>query len=200
MKLYIKNTYVQDKPGLIVYDDNENMKYSVPIEYSVLGMKMDIYNFNLKRISKIRQRGFSFNKTYNITAGNKKIKLILKVEENNVSAFIKGSPFIIYGDFIKKEFTIVNENKLIVMIQKCNHSIYNYYELDIKLKEYELLCLCIALCIDTLLFFDERGIEKSNISLAKYIIENKKMLGGLQETFSVNKLKNNTECKILKED
>lgn len=184
MKLYIKNAYNQQKPGMTVYDDLGEKKYFVLIEHSVLGMKLDLYKANGKRISKIRQHGFSFNKTYNITGKDKNLKFILKVDEDNVSAFIKGLPILFEGDILKKEFSLLTENKNVIMTHK--YSLKNYYELDILIEDFELICVCISLCIETLLFFDEKKAKKDNVFFAKYILNNKKMLGTLPETFFVN--------------
>lgn len=190
MKLYIKSANAQQKTGFIVYDDVGKKKYTVLLEHNVLGMKLDLYNSGEKRVSKIRQHDFSFNKTYNIIAGDKKLKFILKVEENNISAFIKGYPIVIVGDILKKDFSLLNENKSVIMMHKYNSK--NYYELDILLDEFELLSICVALCVETLLFLDEKKSKKDKYSFAKYILNNKKRLGSLQETFSANvkKLKN----------
>ena len=190
MKLYIKSAYVQQKPGLIVYNDVGEKKYTVSIEHSVLGMKLDLRNADGKRVSKIRQHGFSFNKTYNINAGDKNLKLILKVDEDNISAFIKGYPIVIIGDILKKDFSLLSENKSVIMLHKYN--LKNYYELDILQENFELLAICVSLCVETLLFFDEKKSKKDKNFFTKYILTNKKMLGSLQETFwaNVKNLKN----------
>lgn len=184
MKLYIKNSYVQQKPGLFVYDDKGEKKYSLSIEHNVLGMKLDLYNSVGKRVAKIRQHGFSFNKTYNITAGKNVLKLILKVEENNIVAFIKGNKFAIVGDILKKDFALLDENKDVIMFHKSN--IKNYYELDIIQEKLELLSISISVCIETLLFFNEKKSQNDKNFFAKYILNEKKMLGSLQENFSTN--------------
>lgn len=189
MKLYIKNAYVRGMPGFEVYNEHEERIYSVPVGHSVLGIKMDLYNFDLKRISKIRQHGFTFNKTYNIHFDNKKTKLIFKIEENKITALIKGYPFSFCGDIVKKDFSILNEKKNLVMSQVCK---FNYYELNIIEEQFDILCICIALCIDTLLLIDEKNMKENNVFLIKDIFEEKKILGGLKETFSnetFNKIK-----------
>ncbi len=190
MKLYIKNAYIQQKPGFIVCNDFGKEKYSVLIEHSVLGMKLDLFNSNGKRASKIRQHGFSFNKTYNINAEEKKIKLILKVCENNISAFIKGYPINIVGDILKKEFSLLTEDKSIIMMHKYNFK--NYYELDIIKEDFELFSVCVSLCIETLLFFDKKKSQKNKDFFVEYILNNKKKFGLLPKTFfeEIKKLKN----------
>lgn len=184
MKLYIKSAYVQQKPGLIVYNDVGEKKYTVLIEHSVLGMKLDLRSADGKRVSKIRQHGFSFNKTYNITADNKKLKLILRVDEDNISAFIKGYPIIIVGDILKKDFSLLSENKSVIMLHKYN--LKHYYELDILQENFELLAICVSLCVETLLFFDEKKSKKDKNFFMEYILNNKKMLGSFPEAVSAN--------------
>lgn len=190
MELYIKNAYLTQKSGFVVYDDKSEKKYSVSIEHSVLGMKLDLLNAAGKRVSKIRQHGFSFNKTYNITAGNQNLKFILKVCEDNISAFIKGVPVLFVGDILKKEFSLLSQNKSVIMQHKFNSK--NYYELNILQADFELLSICVSLCVETLLFFDEKKSTKDKNFFIKYVLNNKKMLGSLPETFStkVKKLKN----------
>lgn len=186
MKLYIKSAQLQPKSGFMVYNSTGEEKYSVPVEHSVLGIKLDVNNALGKRVSKIRQHGFSFNKTYNISAGERKFKLILKVQEDNISAFIKGYAIAIVGDILRKEFSLINENKAAIMTHKDNFK--NYYELDILQDELELLSICVSLCIETLLLNDEKIEQKArdNAFFAKYILNNKKILGPIRETFSAN--------------
>ncbi len=186
MKLYIKSAQLQPRSGFVIYNSTGEEKYFVPVEHSVLGMKLDVNNALGKRVSKIRQHGFSFNKTYNISAGDRKFKLILKVQEDNVSAFIKGYAIAIVGDILKKEFSLINENKAVIMTHKDNFK--NYYELDILQDELELLSICVSLCIETLLLDDEKtGQNDGNEAFfAKYILNNKKILGPIRETFSAN--------------
>ena len=187
MRLYIKSAHVQEKLGLMVYNERGERVYSVSIEHSVLGLKLDVYNVQAKRVSKIRQHGFSFNKTYNITTRGKNIKFILKVEKNNVSAFVKGAPITLEGDVLKKTFSLLGENKSLIMAHKYNFK--NYYELDILQEDFELLSLCVALCVDTLLFFGEKKTQRDMAFFMRLILGNKELLGSLQETFSANTCK-----------
>lgn len=184
MRLYIKNAHVQEKPGLIVYNEMGEKVYSVSVEHSVLGLKLDVYNGLAKRVSKIRQHGFSFSKTYNITTRGKNIKFVLKVEENNVSAFVKGAAITLEGDVLKKDFSLLGENKSVIMTHKYN--LKNYYELDILQEDYELLSICIALCVESLLFFGEKKTQKDIAFFMNLILGNKELLGSLRETFSAN--------------
>lgn len=184
MRLYIKNAHVQEKPGLIVYNEMGEKVYSVSVEHSVLGLKLDVYNGLAKRVSKIRQHGFSFSKTYNITTRGKNIKFIFKVEENNVSAFVKGAAITLEGDVLKKVFSLLSENKSVIMTHKYN--LKNYYELDILQEDYELLSICIALCVESLLFFGEKKTQKDIAFFMNLILGNKELLGSLGETFSAN--------------
>ncbi len=203
MKLFIKNEDVRNKPGFKIYDCDGNDIHSVSIDYTVLGIKIDVFNFHLKRISKIRERGFYFNRTYKILTGDQKIKLLLQVKGSSILATIIGCPFSIQGDLSKKEFSILDENKTVLMEHKCKKNVSTYYELDIKSEDYELLCVCIALCIDTLLTINIKDAGKDVIYLVKDIFKDKRVLDGLRETFSPNKLdgcKNNSECEIIKED
>ena len=54
--------------------------------------------------------------------------------------------------------------------------------------ELELLSICVSLCIETLLLNDEKTEQKArdNAFFAKYILNNKKILGPIRETFSAN--------------
>ncbi len=193
MRLYIKNTPVQEKPGLMVYNEKGEKVYSASVEHSVLGLKMDVFNVYSKRVSKIRQHAISLNKTYNITTRDKNIKFIFKAEEHGVSAFIKGAPITLEGDILKKTFSVLDEKKDIIMTHK--YDFKNYYELNIWRENFELLGICIALCVETLLFFGEKKTSKDMAFLINYIFGSNELRGSLQETFStkmskLNELKN----------
>ncbi len=115
---------------------------------------------------------------------DKNLKLILKVDEDNISAFINGYQIVIAWDILKKDFSLLGESKSVIMLHKYN--LNHYYELDILRKDFELLSICVSLCIETLLFFDEKKSKKEKNFFTKYILNNKKVFGSLRETFSTN--------------
>ena len=79
---------------------------------------------------------------------------------------------------------MLGESKSVIMLHKYN--LNHYYELDILRKDFELLSICVSLCIETLLFFDEKKSKKEKNFFTKYILNNKKVFGSLRETFSTN--------------
>ena len=65
--------------------------------------------------------------------------------------FIYGINWFFRGDLLKKNFEIVNVDKSVVMRQ-IKYEKYNksFYEIDINDTKNELLCICVALCVDIL--------------------------------------------------
>ena len=53
-------------------------------------------------------------------------------------------------------------------------------------EDYELLSICIALCVESLLFFGEKKTQKDIAFFMNLILGNKELLGSLGETFSAN--------------
>lgn len=150
MKLYIQDSKDQNVSRFLIYDSLSKLKYRTSVEYAPLTVKMDVYDNN-HRVAKIRKRDILFLKTYTISALTKKIKVIGKISDSEIMFYINGINWFFAGEILKKDFSVVNVDNSIVMSHRAKwNSGKVYYELDVSDNQNELLCVCIALCIDML--------------------------------------------------
>ena len=163
MKLYIKDSKDDNSVRFLIFDELGNIKYKASIEYTSLAVKLDVYDIYNKRIAKIRKRDIiSFN-TYTVSCKQGKIKVIGKLKGENSGFYINGINWYFNGGAPWHNFDIINVDKSIVMTHCMKWGQFgSNYEIIINEEEKELLCVCISLCIDTLIV---------NIEKAKALIE-----------------------------
>lgn len=172
MKLYIKDSKGDNQSRFLIYDELSNLKYKVSIDKTSLTIKLDVFDINnSSRVAKIRKRDILFLKTYTVSCKDKKIKVIGKFTGSDVNFYINGINWFFTGNILKKDFEVINVDKSIIMEhrRKINNG-ENYYEISINDQNNELLCVCIALCIEILNvdteFYSER-LAKNKISLKR---------------------------------
>ncbi len=199
MKLYIKSSVDNGNYGKIcIYDNLLKQKYCVDISHSVLGMKLDLYNENNKKVAKIRQRDIVFNKTYRISSSNRIIKVVAKFLETGPKFCIKGINWEFNGNLLKKDFRVIeNSSKTEIMRQRIASSNIHGFELDIENIENEIICICIALCIDTLLINDLK--ESNPMQYVKDFFKENNRLEDLQGSFSIKSLAYKKNIKYKKD-
>lgn len=152
MKLYVKDSKGSNQSRFLIYDEFSNLKYKVSIEKTSLTIKLDLFDVSLNnRVAKIRKRDILFLKTYTVSCKEKKIKVIGKLSSSDINFYINGINWFFRGNILKKDFEVINVDKSIIMEhrRKINNG-ENYYEIDIADQNNEVLCLCIALCIEIL--------------------------------------------------
>ena len=144
MKLYVKDSKGSNQSRFLIYDEFSNLKYKVAINKTSLTIKLDVFDINSNsRVAKIRKRDILFLKTYTVSC-----------KENKINEFVS----------VKLRKSIIMEHK-----RKINNG-ENYYEIDINDQNNELLCVCIALCIEILNvdteFYSER-LSKNKITFKR---------------------------------
>ncbi|MDQ5983761.1 MAG: hypothetical protein RUMPE_00789 [Eubacteriales bacterium SKADARSKE-1] len=152
MKLYIKDSKDINFSRFLIFDELGNIRYRVSIEYTSLAAKLDVYDTNNKRIAKIRKRDIMSFTTYTVSCKKGKIKVIGKLTGEDPGFYINGINWYLNGCAPWHNFDIINVDKSIVMTHCMKWSQFgSNYELKINEEDKELLCVCISLCIDTLL-------------------------------------------------
>lgn len=152
MKLYLKDSKDSNFSRFLIFDELGNIKYRVSIEYASLVVKLDIYDTNNKRIAKIRKRDIMFFSTYTISCKKGKIKVIGKLSGEDPGFYINGVNWYFNGCAPWHNFDIINVDKSIVMTHLMKWGQFgSSYEININEEDKELLCICISLCIDTLI-------------------------------------------------
>lgn len=160
MKLYIKDSKDDNSIRFLVYDELGNINYRASIQYTSLAVKLDVYNIHNKRVAKIRKRDIMSFCTYTISSKKNKIKVFGKFMEEKSSFYINGINWFFSGGKPWCNFNIINVDKTIVMSHRMKWGQFgSNYEINIVEEDKKLLCICIALCIETLILNLEK--EKS---------------------------------------
>lgn len=189
MKLYVKDSKGSNQSRFLIYDEFSNLKYKVAINKTSLTIKLDVFDINSNsRVAKIRKRDILFLKTYTVSCKENKIKVIGKFTGSDVNFYINGINWFFTGNILKKDFEVINVDKSIIMKhhQRLKNG-ENYYEININDQNNELLCVCIALCIEIL----NIGAEFYSESLLKNKIMFNKKEATAQNCFKIKTNKKN---------
>lgn len=163
MNLYIKDSKDSNSTRFLIFDELGKIKYKVSIEYTSLAVKLDVYDTYNKRIAKIRKRDIMSFNTYTISCKSGKIKVIGKLVGEKSNFYINGINWYFSGSVLWHNFDIINVDKSIVMTHCMKWGQFgSTYELNINEEEKELLCVCISICIDTLIV----NLEKAKTTLS----------------------------------
>ena len=181
MTCYIKDSFNGTSIRFSIFDKMGSLKYNVILQHLPFIMNIDIYDLLGKKVAKIRQKNMLVLCSYNIHTKNKSFKINISLEHPDTDFKIKGLRWKFKGSVAQKAFSIVDLEDKVIMTQRADFfERGKSYKLDI-IDEYNCIpCLCIALCIDTILindlkdalFFSEnKAIKKkscaSNCSLEK---------------------------------
>lgn len=156
MKLYISESYLENKRIFKISDELGNLKYSVSIGYSLLRAKINVYNINSKKVAKIMKCdvcGFSIFYVFcnKLLCNENKIKVITNLVNFKELLYIYGINWLFRGSLLNKNFEIINVDKSLVMRHKKKEQPgKTVYEVNISEEKNELLCICIALCVEIL--------------------------------------------------
>ena len=150
MKLFIKDSLSFNTNRFLILDEFEKTRYNVSIEHTTLGQKIEVYEPSGKIIAKIYERGIFSFKTYNILSEYHSVLILANFSKSKPLFYISNLKWFFRGEVLSKNFDILNVDKSVVMSHLARWSSHGYgYEINIFDNKNEILCLCIALCIDT---------------------------------------------------
>ena len=147
---------MENNKRFLIFDALGTLKYTVSIEHASFGTKISVYDFKMKRVAKIRKRdvmSFSIFSIFckKVLCNKRKIRLVVSRLNFKDFVYIAGINWFFSGSLLDKNFEIVNVDKSVVMRQTKNNNTLNAaYELDINEEQHEILCLCVALCVNIL--------------------------------------------------
>ena len=151
MKIYIKQKILTLPDKFYVKDINGKNIYSVEAEILSSGKRLHIYNTKSEEVGFLKQKIWSLMPRYEVLINGKKEAEIKRLFNFLKPKYIvEGPDWIVSGDFSSHNYTITQNEKIVVKISKKWMSFSgDSYELDIQDTHYELLALCVVLAIDT---------------------------------------------------
>lgn len=172
MIYYIKDSFNGVSIRFSILDKMGHLKYKVIVQHLPFIMNIDVYNMVGKKVAKIRQKNMLILCSYNIHTKNKSFKININLENPDADFKIKGLNWNFRGSIAQKTFSIIDSEGKNIMTQNVDVlEREKSYTLNIDDEHNCIPCLCIALCIDTILintlkdavlFSEKKSIKKKS--------------------------------------
>lgn len=149
MKLYIKQKVFSFVDRFTVKDEYGNDVYYVEGELLTIGRKLHVYDKNNIEVAFIKQKVWNIMPKFEIYINNRFVTEIIKnFTLLSQSYRFSSLSWIVEGNFIAHDYTILDNGRAIMTIRKAWFSWGDSYELDIANDIDEKLALSIVLAID----------------------------------------------------
>ena len=149
MKLYIEQKVFSWRDKFNVYDENGGVKYYVEGEIFTWGKKLHVYDCFSHEVAYIEQEVLHFLPTYNIFVnGAPAARIIKEFSFFRPRYSIEELNWEIVGSFWLHDYSITENGRPIVTIEKEWMTWGDCYEVDISEPSRELLALGVVLTID----------------------------------------------------
>lgn len=147
-----------------VLDGSGEEKYRVTGERNQKGATLCVQDRQSVVMAMLRQRNFLFLSGYSISvSGNNCASVIQNLYSMRTLLRVRGADWSLRGDLRLRSFDVLDENHSVVMSHAKRWGVWgDGYELNIFRPECELLCLCIALCIDYAVPLEEGSVVAIN--------------------------------------
>ncbi|MDR1253643.1 MAG: hypothetical protein LBJ95_01335 [Oscillospiraceae bacterium] len=157
MKFYIRRENEDYLSRFFILDDLGKEKYKVKGLNVKLGEQFAIMDNNIK-LASIRKLSFPFIGIYHISHAKKEIGLMEnRICATNPSYHIIGINWTLKNGTSPYSFSLLAGNGDIIMKQSKVWGIFGEsYELEIFIEKFEIKCLCIAICVDSLLICERK--------------------------------------------
>ena len=149
MKLYMKQKVFSWKDKFTVKDENGNDHYFVEGEFMTLTKKLHVFDESHTEVAFIRSKLWSLLPRFFVEiAGREVCQIAKKFTLLKPKYELEGIGWRVEGDFWAHEYSVYDDNNVIMRLSKHWFSWGDSYELDILEAKNELMCLSIVLAID----------------------------------------------------
>ena len=149
VKLYLKPFGVDEHARFAVLDELGHAKCTVLGEFTAAGGNLYILDEAGTTLAHIKQRNILFVTRYLITAGGENISLIQSMNASRPFTRLTGVVWQLRGDLQTRNFDVIDVDHSVVMTHGKRWTQWgDCYEITVTAPENELLCTCIAVCID----------------------------------------------------
>lgn len=149
MKLYIKQHIFSFTDRFTVLDASGQERFIVEGKLLSFGKQLFVYDMQGQHVASVIQKLFSFLPCYSIEIGGQPVcELAQELTLLKPSYRLKGSPFLLKGDFLAHEYDLLCEDYSIMHLSKEWMTWGDSYVLTIQHPPDELLALCCMLAVD----------------------------------------------------
>ena len=148
MQLYMKQKVFSFLTRFNIFDANEQTVYQVEGELS-FGTRLHVFDRNGNEVAMICQKLLSFRPRYELDVYGKQPAMIVKQFSFLNSRFeIEGWDWAAEGDFTNHEFSIGDQEGLLMSVSKAWFTWGDSYQLDLADRADPLCCVCALLAMD----------------------------------------------------
>lgn len=150
MKLYMKQKVFSWSDRFFVKDEDEKDIYAVEGEFFTWGKKLHIYDMSGKEVAFIKQKLASMSPQYIVEINGQEVcSIVKKPSLLRPSYKVNGLSWLISGNAGEHEYSITHNDRTIMNLTKHFLTWGDSYELNIADEKNALVCLCIAIAIDS---------------------------------------------------
>lgn len=152
MKLYIKQSSAEGNELFTVYNHLGQLAYYVQSDENALYSKMIVLDIAKNAVAKINRIGVRTFSRYDINIDDNECARIFQ----NLAAIppkfsIRGVNWHFRGDMVRRSFDVLDVDNMVVMTHgRCWGINGECFAVEITSSQNELLCLCIAVVIDSI--------------------------------------------------
>ncbi len=152
MTLYMKEKVFSWNAAFSIFDENENVVYTVEGEIFSWGRKLHVYDQNKIEVAFVWQKLMTFMPRYNIEIGGTQVaSLHQRFTLFSHDFDLEGPNWTLSGDFFAHDFVMTNGGDTIMRLSKQWFTWGDSFCLEIPDPQHALLCLCVCLAIDAVL-------------------------------------------------
>jgi uncharacterized protein YxjI len=151
MKFYIKQKAFSIVGKFKVKDETGRDVYTASGKFSLLAMKLNIYEGTNSAVpvARIEQKLMSLTSRFRIIIrGQHVTDMVRKITMFSNKYELEGLSWHLTGNFRAREYKLMNGHETIMQLSRKGFLWGESYELDIADNQDPLLCLCISLAVD----------------------------------------------------
>ncbi len=165
MRLYMKQKVFSFKDRFTIKDESGEDRYFVVGKLISLGKQLSIQDAEQNELAFVRQKVLSFLPKFQVEVnGDIVAEIVKKFTFLKPKYEVVGLDWTIEGDFFSHNYSIIENDKIIVSIHKKWMSWGDSFEIDIHTQGNEVLTLAVVLAIDAVI--DAQSSASSSVSFS----------------------------------
>jgi len=167
-KLYFKEKFFKITDHYPILDENENEVYYLDQDFTFIGYKSSVKDFNGKNIFNINREIISFFPRYNVTFNDNTNMIVQQKFEflkHKVEVYLDDETLNLSGNYWHLDFDIKNENKKIIgKVTRELFALTDTYELTILDENYTEKLIALVICLNNMIDLENGPCAHKRIS------------------------------------
>jgi len=160
VKFYIRQQPFSWSERFCVRDEAERDVLAAEGELFSLGAKLHVFDLSGKEIGFIHQQLLGWRPRYRVEINGRQVGFVVRRFALVGSRFdFDGLGWVAEGSFGSHDFTVYDQERVVMTVRKAWFSWGDSYELDIRAKEEIVPAICLLLAIDLALALDSKSSD-----------------------------------------